>query len=307
MAKDNNQMGEFERLLQAYKEAQESDDIKLSETIILQLFAIAQEEAERNPTKRGRLIEEAQEHEEAARWEQAEAAYFQALALAETEGIAGMISKSHYDLGRLYEILGKTDNALQQAGAALKSARKANMEPLVLMALTIIFRCHLLKGDVASAAVVADEAVLIMPPDKIYDTQRAGALMIRAQCRLEQHQIAQAGEDLNVVWKILEPRAESVIFAGIRSGLANWWELNARIKTHLKDFGGAAQAMSKAVEIRRTVSELPHISGPYKHYALAEALKEYSVALMAIGENEAAIEAFEPEDPAENRNSNPAI
>jgi hypothetical protein len=167
------------------------------------------------------------------------------------------------------------------------------MEPLALMALAMIFRCQLLKGDVASAAVAADEAVLITPPDKIYGSLRANGLLMRARYRLEQHQVVQAGEDLNIAWKILEPRAESVMFGGIRSGLANWWELTAQIKWLSNDLKGVAQAMSKAVGIRSTVSELPHIAGPYKRYVLAKTLKEYSVALMAIGEAEAATEAFD--------------
>ena len=59
------------------------------------------------------------------------------------------------------------------------------------------------------------------------------------------------------------------------------------------DFAGAAQPMGKAVEFRRTVSQLPQLDGPHKHHALAKALQEYSVALWAAGEVDAATGAFD--------------
>ena len=46
--------------------------------------------------------------------------------------------------------------------------------------------------------------------------------------------------------------------------------------------------MSKAVEFRRTVSQLPQLAGPHKYHALAKALQQYAAALLAAGEAEAA-------------------
>lgn len=48
-----------------------------------------------NPNECVRLIEEAGEHENAARWEQAEITRRRILALAEAEGNPAMISKAH--------------------------------------------------------------------------------------------------------------------------------------------------------------------------------------------------------------------
>ena len=122
---------------------------------------------------------------------------------------------------------------------------------------------------------------------------RARALLLRARCRLEHGQVSQAGQDLDVAWRILEPQAKATMFAGVQSGLANWWEITAGIKTHSKDFAGAAEAMGKAVEFRRTVSQLPQLAGPHKYYSLAKGLQKYGVALLAAGEVEPATEAFD--------------
>jgi len=106
-------------------------------------------------------------------------------------------------------------------------------------------------------------------------------------------EIFQAEQDLEVAWRILAPRAKATIFAGFQGSLAVWWEIKARIRTQAKDFAGAARAMAKAVEFRRTVSQLPQLEGPYKHHALAKALQEYSLALSAAGEVEAANAALD--------------
>ena len=109
----------------------------------------------------------------------------------------------------------------------------------------------------------------------MYDGQRARALLMRARCRMEQRQVSQAEQDLEVARRILRPQAKAAMFAGVQGSLAVWWEITARIRTQSKDFAAAAQAMGKAVEFRRTVSQLPQLEGPHKHHALAKALQEY--------------------------------
>jgi tetratricopeptide (TPR) repeat protein len=292
MDMDDSQKNEFSRLLQAFHEAQERGDFKQTEAIGLQCLAFASEEAARNPSESLRLIEEADEHENAARWEQAEAAHRRALALAEMEADAAMIFKAHENLGHLHALLGNADNALREAQAAVEAARNTGMSPILARALRSVFRCHLMKGDIASADAAAGEAVQITSVEKMFETQHALALLMRARCRLEQHQVDQAGEDLNVSWRILAPQAEARMFSGIQIGLATWWEITARIRTHSKEYAEAGQAMSKAVEFRRIVSQLPHIDGPHKHYALAKVLQQYSSALMAAGETDAATKAL---------------
>jgi len=293
MDMDDSQQNEFGRLLKAFHEAQERGDFKEAESIALSCLMFASEFAEKNPTESSRLIDEAGEHESAARWKEAESARLQVILLAKAEGNAAIISKAHNDLSSLYAILGNADGALLEAKAAVVAARKANMTFVLLFALRSVFRCHLTKGDILSAAAAAEEAVQITIVDKMDGLQRAQALLMRAQGLFERHQVSQAEEDLAVAWRILAPRAEAVFLAGYQVSLANWWEITARIKTHSKEYAGAAQAMSKAVDFRRTVSRLPQLGGPHVHYALAKILQQFSVALMAAGEVEASIKAFD--------------
>ena len=292
MSTDDSQKGEFERLLKAFHSAQERGDFEQAESIGVQCLVFASEEAERNPTESLRLVQEAHEHEDAARWEQAEAAHRRALALAQAEGNEAMIFKAHDDLRSLYAICGTADKALQEARAVLEAARKTDMAPLLLMALGGLFQCHVMKGDMTSAAATAEEAVQITPAEKMYDGQRARALLMRARCRLEQGQVSQAEHDLEVAWRILAPQAKAAMLAGVQGSLAVWWEITARIRTQSKDFAAAAQAMGQAVEFRRTVSQLPQLEGPHKQYALARVLQDYSVALLAEGKVEAVTAAF---------------
>ena len=86
MSTDDSQKDEFDRLLQAFHAAQERGDFEQAESIGVQCLVFASEEAERNPSESLRLVQEAHEHENAARWEQAEAAHRRALALAQAEG-----------------------------------------------------------------------------------------------------------------------------------------------------------------------------------------------------------------------------
>ena len=293
MSADDSQKGEFERLLKAFHAAQERGDFEQAESIGVQCLVFASEDAERNPSESLRAVQEAHEHEDAARWEQAEAAHRRALALAQAEGNEAMIFKAHDDLRSLYAICGEPDKALHAAQAALEAARKTDMAPLHLVGLGGLFQCHLMKGDMTSATAVADEAVQVVPAEKMYDGLRARALLMRARCRVEQGQVSQAGRDLEVAWRTLAPQAKATMFAGVQSSLAVWWEITARIKTRAEDFTAAAQAMGKAVKFRRTVSQLPQLEGPHKHHALAKALREYSVVLLAAGEMEAATGAFD--------------
>jgi tetratricopeptide (TPR) repeat protein len=292
MNKDDNQENGFSRLLKTFQEAQERGDFEQAESISLQLMMLAQEESEKNPGESLRLAQEASEHEDAAHWDQAEVAHLQALALAESECNAAMIFKAHDNLSGLYLLLGKTEKSLLQAQAALAAAQKSEMVPLILMALGSIFRCRMINGDVTSAAAVADEAVRITPAERMYNLQRARALLMRARCRLEQKQFDQAQKDLDIAWEVLTPQSKARFFAGVQDSLAVWWEITARMKALTKDIAGAAEAMSHCVDFRRTVSQLPQLNGPHKHYAFATALQLYSSALMAAGETDAATKAL---------------
>ena len=279
--------------VQSFHAAMERGDVTQAEAIAVECLVQATAEAEKNPSEEVRLAVEAGEHEDAGRWEQAKATHRQRLALAEADGHVAMLFKPHYDLSNLFAICGPAASALHEAQKALEVARKADMPPLLLMALESVFWCHVRQGDLMAATTTAAEAVGIVPGEKMYDLARARTLLMRAWCRLEERQVSQAQQDLQVAWELLSPQASATIMAGVQSSLARWWEITARSRTHSKDLAGAAQAMGQAVEFRRTVSHLPQLGNLHKSYSLANTLQQYQVTLLAIGEVEAASRASE--------------
>jgi len=291
MSMDANQQSEFVRLLQAYHEAQASGDMPAAESLGAQCLAFAAEDAARHPTEALRLMGEADDYESTANWEPAEATRRCVLALAENEGNQATISKAHGDLGSLFELLGQSDRALREFQAAVAAARNFDLALLLQTALGQLARCYLSRGDAPSAFAAADEAVRIAPAEPECNLSRARALLVRARCLVALGRTSEAQRDLDVSWPVLAPLAEARMFAGYQSGLANWWEITARIKSEANNLAGAAQALGTAVEYRRIISNLPQLTGPYKFHWLACALQEYGVALAAAGETAAATEA----------------
>ena len=288
---DEDTKNEFRRRLEAYKEAQERGDFKLCESIAAELLLLSVEEAQNHPNEILRFSTEAHEHEDCARWEQAVAAHRQALALAESEVNHAMIFKKHADLSSLFAILGDNEQALQEALEAVEAARKADLPPLLLRALEGVTQRRLTRGEIAASFAVVEEAVHLVPVEKIHDTQRARLKLLRAKCLLELDRITEDEQELAIAWQILAPQEEVTMFAGIQGSLAIWWEINARIKAKMKDFETGAQSMGKAVEFRRTISQLPHVENLPKHHGLAKILHEYAIMLEAAGEIEEARKA----------------
>ncbi|MCL5742899.1 MAG: hypothetical protein M1541_03075 [Acidobacteria bacterium] len=290
---DESTTRELEKLVEDFRAAQERGDFTRAEGAAIQSLMAVAAEAQRNPSERLQRVLEAHEHAAAARWDQAEAAYRQALAAAEAEGKEALICESHRQLCGFYATQGQAGRALEEAQAALAAARKSGLSALLLMALEGLFGCQLRKCDLASATATAEEAVRVASTETAFDHPRAAALLMRARLRVERGEIAPAEQDLDAAWRILAPQAEATFLGGIQNSLANWWEITARIKTWSKDFPGAAQALGKAVEFRRTVSHLPQLDGLYKYHWLAEGLQEYGVTLLAAGDVKAATEAFD--------------
>lgn len=135
MSTDANPNAEFIRLLKEHRAANERGDVQAMEKLSIQLMAIAADEAVKNPSKELLLCQEATEHANAARWEQAEAVYRRMLALAEAEGHQAKIFKARNDIAGLQLIRGMTDAAIQEAQAALEAARKSKVSIVVPVAL----------------------------------------------------------------------------------------------------------------------------------------------------------------------------
>lgn len=289
---DEDQRDAFDGRLTAFHQAHVCGDVQEAESIALQCLSLATDESEEEQHEHLRLVDEAREHVNAGRWEQAETAHRDVLALAEVAGNLAMVYKAHDDLRAFYAMRGMPDKALIEACTAVEVARKVDMIPVIGMALEGLSRCYLSVGDLDAATTTAEELVDITPLKKMYELLRARALIMRAQCRLERGVITEAQDDLDIAWQLLAPQAKALIFAGVQSALASWWELTAEIKTLEKDAGAAVQAMAKAVEFRRTTAQLPQLAIPYTYHALAQVLQRYGVVLLAADDIAAATAAF---------------
>jgi tetratricopeptide (TPR) repeat protein len=290
---ENRQQQEFERLMKEFQAAQERNDADQIESLTARCLELAAEFHEQNPSEHLRLCEQASEHETAARWDEAESCYRQALAIAETEGEPALICKGHQDLSNLFVMRGMAESALKEAEAAVAAMKEGEMHPLRAAAFGQLFHCQMMNGHYVEAAATAEKALCFVPAEKLYELSRVKALLMRARCRLQTGEISAGDPDLEEAWQILAPKAEAKTLAGFQGGLAAWWDIKSGIMTRAGDAAGAAQAMGKAVEFRRNLSELPQLDGPMKHLGLAKALQKHVVALRAAGSAEASIGAFE--------------
>jgi len=229
------------------------------------------------------LKQEAAEHEARGDWVGAEACYRKVLASEEATGNPGLICKAHFDLSRLFLLIGDLGKAEASARAATAAARRAEVFPLLVMALENEATCALRRSDVAAALETASEAVAAVEPGRMYEWMRAGALVARVRCRLAAEDLAGAESDLAACKPLLLDRQISPLFAGANSRVAGWWEVTAKLRAQKGELERACDAWTHAVKGRRHVASLGQVSGPYTLAALARALRSLGEAFGAAG------------------------
>ena len=274
------------RALEAYKEGTLANNAEQVEAAALDALRIAAEEAEKNPSPELVFKMEAGDCEARGDWAEAEACYRKALSIQEATGNFGLVFKTHYDLGRLFLLVGDLEKAETCARAATAAARQTDLSAVQVMALQNQANCALRRLDYAGALEAASEAVALVEPGRLQDRRRASAWVTRARCRLAAGDLEGAGSDLAACQPILLGRDESPMFAGVHSDAAAWWEVAAGIRARHRDLAGAVEAWTQAVKGRRHVASLGHVSGPHTFAALACALRHLGEALHAAGQPE---------------------
>ena len=273
----------FMRALEAFQKGDEANNPEQMEAAALKALELAAEEAEKNPSPSLVLKQEAGAREARGDWAGAEACYRKVLALEEATGNDGLICKAHYDLSRLFLLLGELDKAEASARAATAAVRQGGHFPLLVMALENEATCALRREDYARALAAASQAVAAVEPGRMFDRMRAGALMTRARCRLPSGDLAGAESDLEACKPLLLDRELSPFFAGLHSRVAIWWELTAAVRSEKSDLAGACEAWAEAVKSRRHVASLGHVAGPHTLATLARALRSLGEACDAAG------------------------
>jgi tetratricopeptide (TPR) repeat protein len=276
----------FLEAIEAFQKGAAAGNSEQMEAAALNALAVAAEEEVRNPTPSVTLKTEAGECMAQGDWAGAEAKYRNVLALEEASGNHGLIFKAHYDLSRLFNLLGDLERAFVWARTATDEARKAHCFPVLVMGLVNQANCALKRLEHSAALEAASEAVAIVEPGRMYESMRAGALVVRARCHLALNDIASAETDLAVSRPVLLDRQVSLFFAGANSRAAEWWEATAEVCSLKGDVMGACDAWAEAVKIRRNVASLMHVAGPGTRAALAHSLRRLSESLQVAGKQE---------------------
>ncbi|MCL4788958.1 MAG: hypothetical protein KJ070_19550 [Verrucomicrobia bacterium] len=248
----------------------------------MEAFFMAAEDAIKNPTPATLLHVEADELESKGNWTGAETARRRILSLKETVENFGILAKAQMDLSGLQRLLGRVDEATQFASAATASARRAEVFPVLVMALECESWCALEQGNSSRALALASEAVAVIELGRLYDSMRAKALAHRARCLVANDNPADAEFDLAASWELLQAHPATKALPGPMVTLANWWEIKGQLEQRQARLESAQVAMARAVEYRRKSES------PYGLFALARVLNQLSEMLKAAGHWEAA-------------------
>lgn len=281
----------FGKLMQQYQRAVENQDFEDVNSAVHDIFALAEEWCDENPSPDFDLTIAAAESEERADWGAAESAYNQILSLSHLEPATEY--KAHSDLASLCRLLGRNSDALDHARCATAAARRADLSVLLAMALQGEARCLIRCGKVAEADNVIAEAISAIDDDKLYDQMRASMLTLRAECAIRKDAIADAERDLEEAFNLLEPMAGMDIAAGIHSDLSRWWSVTARLRAKRDDCDGSITAWQKAVVTSKHVASLAHADNVYTKVAVADMLKGLADALVLCDRTDDATAAFD--------------
>jgi len=270
-------MKEFEKVIGSWAEATSAGKTQEANTVAMQVWLMAAEEALKNPTPSLLLQQEADDLEHKGDWSGAEEVRRKILVLDEACGDFG--AKAKLDLCRLLRVVGREDEAWQFAVAATASARRADMFPLVYMALENEARCALDRATLPEALAAASEAVQVIEPGKLSELMRASALITLARCLLAANDSAGAELQLLLSWELLKERSsDGMLLPGPIRALANWWEVKSQRAERQGDLGGARAAIARTIEFRRMNQ------GPYGFWALARALERLGEISRATGD-----------------------
>ena len=261
---------QFEAVLCSWADATTSGNSEQAMHAAIQALVLAGEEASRNPSPSLLLKQEAADLEAKGEWADVEIVRRKVLKLEESSGNLGGMAKAQMDLSRLLRAVGRLDEATRFAGAAIDSARRLKVFPVLVMALEIGIACALDQKKCKEALAGSSESLQVTESGKIYNHIRARALVIRARCLLAHGDPAAAATDLAASRELLPPQG-AFLLPGPSRTLANWWEVKSELEQQRGNLEGAGDAITRAVACRR------QFDGPF-------ALLDLSRALTKLGE-----------------------
>ena len=254
---------------------------------------VATQEAVNHPTPELLLCGEANECESNGDWAGAEGAYLKLVQLRENSGNFGLIMKPLLDLSRLYCHTGNMEAAWKYAQAATAAARKADVYPIMVVALENEASVALEMNEPAAALAAAAEAVRVIEPGKLSENMRGRALAYQADCLVRAQDAAAAEERLLESWKYLASGGQSRTLPGPLFSLAKWWEVKSRIEKSKGALESAAQALTSAIELRRVGLQRAAQPTPYGTAAMARTLDAMASVFLDLGNEARAQQARE--------------
>jgi len=281
----------FGKLLQHYQRAVDAQESENATGAVYDIFALAEQWCDENPSPDFALTLAAAECEERADWCCAESTYNQILALPEAE--PAVEYKTHSSLAGLCHLLRRECDSMDHVRRATAAARRADLSILLSMALQNEARCLIRCGQTTDACIAIAEAISVIDDDRMYNQMNASLLTLRAECAVRNGALADARCDLEQASTRLERLAEMQIAAGLRSDLARWWSVTARLHAACGDLEKAVAAWQEAVSIGKHVASLPHAENVYTKVTVADMLKGLAETLLICGRADDAVAAFD--------------
>ncbi|MFM8419984.1 MAG: hypothetical protein ACKOEQ_07670 [Verrucomicrobiota bacterium] len=217
----------------------------------------------------------------------AEAAWREVIALEEQTGEARFIAKAHLDMGTFLMQTDQDDRALAHSEGVVAAARRTDLEILVWHALEQRTCCALRLGRFRLALETAEEGVRTTAGNELLARNHAWARILRAACRVELGEHAQALEDLEASRSVAAENPVAIVLPGLCWWLTRWWEVTARVRLHQQDVAGSREACETVVGLRRRLFEGSH--GSWRH--LVSALRQQAEVLRIDGQPDEAAAA----------------
>lgn len=165
-------MKEFQEKIQSYADLTEAGNDTEAQKVALSLLMMAAEEAIENPTPDLVLKQKADDLENRCEWGEAEKVRREILAMEEKIGKFPLIAKAQMDLSRLLRTLGRIEEAREIAREGIISARRAELFPVLVMALESAAFCAMEAGDPKEALALACERSISLSLEKCMKRQR---------------------------------------------------------------------------------------------------------------------------------------
>ena len=208
---------DFQRAIEVFQKASASENVEQMEAAAMSVFAAmaaaAAKSEDEEPSPEQKFDRAVRESEHRGDWAEAEVGLRQILPRVQAGEHHMAIFQAHHDLVELYRLLGRFDEAEEEARAAVAAARRSDCSPLVVRALQTLAHCALLRDDPTAALDAASQALATADSVGMSKTQLAGSKVTRARCRLAAGDLPGCESDLAATRPWLVDREVSAFLA----------------------------------------------------------------------------------------------